>query len=158
MPAETHSGGCQCGAIRYRISGPLGHAAFCHCRMCQKAFGSFGAPLVSVPAERITWTRGTPATFRSSSIVARGFCASCGTPLFMREDGHPDYDLAIGTLDEPSAAPPSEQVGIEGKVAWFETLANLPACRTEDKGTPEYMARLASFQHPDRDTDKWPPK
>jgi hypothetical protein len=35
----TITGGCQCGAVRYRIEGDLGRASICHCRMCQKAFG-----------------------------------------------------------------------------------------------------------------------
>ncbi len=151
-----HTGGCQCGAVRYRIEGALGRAAICHCRMCQKAFGSWGAPLVSATAERLTWTRGQPSTFRSSAIVARGFCRDCGTPLYMREDGHPDYDLAIGTLDDPKEAPPTEQVGLESKLPWFDLLPGLPGHRTEDERTPEDLKKLATFQHPDHDTLHWP--
>ncbi len=64
------SGGCQCGAVRFRVEGEPGRASVCHCRMCQKAFGNFGAALVSVPQARVTWTRGTPGEFRSSAIVA----------------------------------------------------------------------------------------
>ena len=33
----VHTGGCQCGAVRFRIEGALGRASICHCRMCQKA-------------------------------------------------------------------------------------------------------------------------
>ena len=46
--SETYSGGCQCGAVRFRIRGVLKDASICHCRMCQKAFGHFYAPLVGV--------------------------------------------------------------------------------------------------------------
>ena len=92
------TGGCQCGAVRYRIDVKLGDAGICHCRMCQKAFGSWGAALVSVPYAGFTWTRGQPGVFQSSSIVDRGFCVDCGTPLFMREDGDTNIELAIGTL------------------------------------------------------------
>ena len=56
------TGGCQCGAVRYAIDGPLGKAGICHCRMCQKAFGSWGAALVSVPLHIFRWSRGTPGT------------------------------------------------------------------------------------------------
>ncbi len=41
MTSQVHSGGCQCGAIRYRIAGELGYPHICHCRMCQKASGNF---------------------------------------------------------------------------------------------------------------------
>jgi hypothetical protein len=157
MTTETHSGGCQCGAVRYRITGPFGRAGICHCRMCQKAFGSWGAPLVSVPATQVEWTREAPAEFRSSAIVARGFCRRCGTPLFMREDSHPDYDIAIGTLDDPNWVRPDEQVGIESKVTWFDSMVTLPAHSTADERTPEDLVKLKTLQHPDHDTDRWPP-
>jgi hypothetical protein len=155
--AEIWSGGCQCGAVRYRISGAFGKAGICHCRMCQKAFGSWGAALVSVPAAGVVWTRGRPAEFRSSAIVARGFCAGCGTPLFMREDGDPNYEIAIGSLDNPNAiSPMTEQAGVESKLVWFDAMSNLPRQKTSDYRTLEDLAKLRSLQHPDRDTDHWP--
>lgn len=156
MIVKSTSGGCQCGAVRYRIDGPLGNAGICHCRMCQKAFGSWGAPLVSVQAASLTWTRGEPGIFRSSSIVSRGFCSDCGTPLFMREDGDPRIEIAIGSLDDPNAAAPTGQVGVESKLTWFDGLAGLPAHRTQDERTSEDLKKLASFQHPDHDTVVWP--
>jgi hypothetical protein len=33
------SGGCQCGAIRYRLTATPERVHLCHCRMCQKAVG-----------------------------------------------------------------------------------------------------------------------
>ncbi|TIS81232.1 MAG: GFA family protein, partial [Mesorhizobium sp.] len=77
----VYTGGCQCGAVRFRVEGALGDASVCHCRMCQKASGNFYLPLVSVRGARLDWTRGGPKRFRSSSAAWRGFCAECGTPL-----------------------------------------------------------------------------
>ena len=153
---DPHSGGCQCGGVRYRIEGPLGPAGFCHCRMCQKAFGSLGAPLVSVPHERFRWTRGEPGVFLSSPIVQRGFCRDCGTPLFMLEEGHGVIEIAIGTLDDPNAAAPRHAVGIESKLTWADRLPALPAKRTDQDRTPEELAKFTSRQHPDHDTAEWP--
>ena len=153
-PAIT--GGCQCGALRYRIEGPLGPAGFCHCRMCQKAFGSLGAPLVSVPPERFRWTRGAPATFRSSPPVARGFCRDCGTPMFLHEDGYGPIEIAIGTLDDPNACAPDHVVGIESKLHWADRLPTLPAKRTDEDRSADDLKRLGSLQHPDHDTETWP--
>ena len=152
----TISGGCQCGAVRYRISGPLGHAGICHCRMCQKAFGSWGAALVSVDRGYLTWTRGQPGEFRSSAIVARGFCRDCGTPLYMKEDGDPNYEIAIGSLDDPEAAVPDHQVGVESLLSWFAGLSALPRETTAENRSREDLARLKSRQHPDCDTAEWP--
>ena len=51
--APLYSGGCQCGAVRFRVEGALGDASVCHCRMCQKANGSFYMPLVSVKQAKL---------------------------------------------------------------------------------------------------------
>lgn len=154
---EALSGGCQCGAVRYVIRGELEKAGICHCRMCQKAFGNFGAALVSVAAAHVEWTRGPAAVFRSSAIVERGFCSACGTPLFMREDGDAHYEIAIGSLDDPNAiGAMTEQSGIESKVAWFDAMATLPTQRTSDYRTADDLLRLKSLQHPDHDTEHWP--
>jgi hypothetical protein len=150
-PGPFH-GGCQCGAVRFLIAGPLGKAGICHCRMCQKAFGNFGAAVVSVAAADISWTRGRPSEFRSSAIVARGFCSACGTPLYMREDGDPSYEIAIGALDDPNAiGPVTEQSGVESKVRWFDGLVSLPFQSTADYRAPEDLEHLRSLQHPDHD-------
>jgi hypothetical protein len=150
------TGGCQCGAVRYFINGKLGDASICHCRMCQKAFGAWGAALVSVPFENFVWTRGTPGRFRSSSLVDRGFCAACGTPLFMREDGDSNIELAIGTLDHPNDIPPlSRQSAVESRLGWFSTMHSLPEEHMEDYRTAQDMEKLKSRQHPDHDTNDW---
>lgn len=150
------TGGCQCGAVRYRITGGLGHAGICHCRMCQKASGNFGLALVSVAIRDFEWTRGKPAEYRSSAIVARGFCRDCGTPLYMHEQGDGNYEMSIGSLDNPELAPPTTQVGLESKLTWFDRLPTLPGRTTEEDRTPEDLVRLRSLQHPDHDTAHWP--
>jgi hypothetical protein len=144
------TGGCQCGQIRYSFSPPAGTATICHCRMCQKAFGNFGAALLNVPLTQFEWTHGTPGIFNSSAIVDRGFCANCGTPLYMHEHGDTNIELAIGTLDKPNDVPPfTLQSGIESKLSWFNTLAALPSERSHDSRTPEDVAKLRSLQQPD---------
>jgi hypothetical protein len=161
MNAEKFSmvtGGCQCGAIRYRFSGEPGSASICHCRMCQKAFGSWGAPLVSLNERQLAWTRGKPSEFRSSPDVARGFCQRCGTPLYMKDDGDPNYEIAIGSLDDPNLAPPTKQVGVESELKWFRALHTLPRQETKDYNTPAQLAKYRSRQHPDHDTSLWPPR
>ena len=151
--AKILSGGCQCGSVRYRFEGgEPGHAVLCHCRMCQKAGGNWGLALIALDTDKLVWTKGRPREFRSSPIVSRGFCERCGTPLYMREDGDPQYEMTIGSLDDPNAAPPSEAIGAESKLHWFDTMAKLPRRRTDEDRTPEELARLSSLQHPDHDT------
>lgn len=39
-PAQTYTGGCLCGAVRYQISGTPVVVARCHCEECQKVSGA----------------------------------------------------------------------------------------------------------------------
>lgn len=152
-------GGCQCGALRYSFNGPLGTTDVCHCRMCQKAFGSFGAVLLRVPLAQFAWARGIPSIFKSSEHVDRGFCQKCGTPMYMYEDGDEFIDVAVGTLDNPNLVGKLEsQIGIESRLHWFDTMHKLPEQLTSETRQPEEMTKLKSFQHPDHDTEIWPPK
>lgn len=145
------SGGCQCGAVRFRVDGEpngqgVGRASICHCRMCQKAFaGPFGA-LVTVNVADLIWTRGAPAHFQSSDRVKRGFCAACGTPLtFEWSEGK--IDLAVFAFDDPSAVAPTIQLARESRAPWIDHVADLPV--RPSTGPP---SEITSRQHPDRDT------
>jgi hypothetical protein len=156
-PHSNHSGGCQCGAVRFHVEGNLGEPSICHCRMCQKAFGGFFAPLVSTLGAKLTWTRGAPSYFQSSNFVKRGFCAKCGTPLsYEAPDG---IALAIGAFDHPDMLAPKVQFGVEGKLPYVDHLHTLANRHTmDDIEAAPFLDKLVSYQHPDLDTDTWPPK
>lgn len=157
MTDTFHSGGCQCGAVRFKVEGKLGEPSICHCRMCQKAFGGFFAPLVSTLGATLSWTRGAPSYFQSSNFVKRGFCSKCGTPLsYEAPDG---VALAIGAFDHPETLAPAVQFGIEGKLPYVDALHTLANRHTmDDIEAAPFLDRIVSYQHPDHDTDTWPPK
>ena len=157
MTTPVQTGGCQCGAVRFRAEGELGEPSVCHCRMCQKAFGGFYAPLVSTKGATLTWTRGKPAYFASSNFVNRGFCEKCGTPLtYEAPDG---IALAIGAFDHPETLAPRVQFGIEGKLPYADAIPLLPARHTlEDIIAAPFLDQLVNYQHPDHDTDAWSPR
>ncbi|MGV3491482.1 MAG: GFA family protein [Devosia sp.] len=160
MPQSSgpYTGGCQCGAVRFSAA-RLGGAAVCHCRMCQKAFGSFFAALVT--GYDVAWTRGQPGWFQSSDVVRRGFCAQCGTPLAY-DTGSADggIELAIGALDNPEWAPPSRHLNPHDMLSFSLHLAELPVQPATTRPFVEQRkgAQVVSHQHPDHDTEIWPPK
>lgn len=148
------TGGCQCGAVRYSAT-ELGRASICHCRMCQKAFGSFYGPLVT--AIGLEWTRGKPEVYTSSNKAKRGFCSKCGTPLTYDWGGNPE--VSIGSLDNPELAAPVVQVNPADKLSFTDALSSLPTRKGAiDSDTAVFMASITSFQHPDHDTETWPLK
>ncbi len=123
--------------------------------MCQKAFGGFFGPMVT--GHEVTWTRGVPTWFQSSNKVRRGFCAQCGTPLAY-DFGGAAIELAIGAFDNPELAPPAIQVNLADKLSFFDGLAALPVRRPGDSpGADTFKTGIVSHQHPDHDTDVWPP-
>ena len=154
MDETYRTGGCQCGAVRFRIHGELGRASICHCRMCQKAFGGFFGPLITAPKDGIAWTRGEPKYFQSSVNIDRGFCETCGTPLTYRYPG--GIDLAIGAFDNREDLAPAIQVNHAARIPWVETIFDQPV-REEGPSTAK-QEQIISFQHPDHDTENWPEK
>jgi hypothetical protein len=155
--AEVFTGGCQCGAVRFRVEGPVKHASICNCRMCQKALGNFIAPFASF-AKPIEWTRGRPSEFQSSQVVHRGFCSNCGTPLSYRWGDH-QPSLTIGAFDNPNAILPTIEFARDNRHPVF---AHYDALVPEEQGATDeerdILAILKSFQHPDRDTETWQPE
>ncbi len=152
----TYTGGCQCGAVRFRVEGTLGDPSVCHCRMCQKASGSFYLPLVTVRHARLDWTRGGPKYFQSSNFATRGFCAACGTPLtYEAPDG---VALAIGAFDNPAEIRPLIAWGVEAKLPFVDDIPGLPEKITTQDEEAAFLADLVSYQHPDHDTEQWPPE
>jgi hypothetical protein len=117
--------------------------------MCQKAFGSYFAPLAGVALGDFAWVKGRPGIFRSSEAVERGFCEACGTPLFFRYIDRDRISISLGSLDDPSSIAPARQYGVEGRLPFLANLTALPGSRTEDEIPADARARLKSRQHPD---------
>jgi hypothetical protein len=145
--AKTLTGGCQCGAVRYEWIERPAYASVCHCRMCQKATGQPFMAATGGKQEHLRWTRGAPALFKSSNVVERGFCSACGTPLTYAFESTGRISVTMNSLDDPEAVRPTKQYGIESKVSWFDSIANLPAQRTDEWLKPEKAARMVNRQH-----------
>lgn len=155
---QSLTGGCQCGAVRYRFVPEAGSAHVCHCRMCQKAVGGFYAPWVGAGSESFAITRGTISWFASSDEAKRGFCAACGTPLCFAHVDDKWLSVTIGSLDDPEACPPVDQHGVESRLSFANGIGGLPDRPPTEVKEPETAAviRASNRQHPDHDTQVWP--
>ena len=145
------TGGCQCGAVRYRLEGePIG-SNICHCRMCQKAGGSPFMAFAGAATKDLLWTRGRPKTFASSDFAERGFCPECGTPLTYRAPGYDRISVTIGSLDHPDEAAPNSSVLPRVEMCTGSIpIRHLPG-RDYAAGMGETF-HITSHQHPDHDT------
>ena len=146
------TGGCQCGAVRYRLEAEPTGANICHCRMCQKAGGAPFMAFGGVRVGQLIWTRGAPKMFASSSIAERGFCAECGTPLTYEGLGTGRVSVTLGSLDDPNAVEPEAQLGVESRLAWLAHGLAAPEMRTEQWLAKAKITAVDNRQHPDRET------
>ena len=152
---QAYTGGCQCGAVRFRV-GSLGRASVCHCRMCQKATGGIAGIFVS--ADDLVITRGALKHFRSSNKVRRGFCADCGAPLTFEIDNG-GTDMSIAAFDRAAEIAPVIQMARDTRLPWTDALPGLPERTPEEIAhVAKHYAGIISYQHPDHDTDHWPPQ
>ena len=98
-------GGCLCGHVRYEVRPDSLEGYYCHCRMCQLAFGNTRAAFLNVPRAAVRWVT-PPQQYASSKFALRGFCANCGTPLSFEYLGSKRIDMSVGSLDEPQRVRP----------------------------------------------------
>lgn len=145
------TGGCQCGAVRFAIYARPVRIGVCHCRMCQKAVGGAFISLADLRHEDFAWTRGKPATFRSSSIADRDFCAACGTPLSYRAIGGEFIELTTGSFDRPDLVVPAYATGTESQLSWAGSIGGMPGRTTAEAAGTGGHRHIVSYQHPDYD-------
>jgi hypothetical protein len=100
--AVRANGGCECGAVRYRVRGPLRDVVSCHCGQCRRTHGHFAAytatrddHLEMVETRGLKW-------FDTSTRARRGFCGECGGRLFWKSHDRDSTNIAAGTLDAPT--------------------------------------------------------
>ena len=121
-------GGCLCGAVRYRITGPVGDAVHCHCTMCRRSSGAVAVTWITVPPERFAFTRGEPAAYRSSAKGTRRFCGGCGAQLtFVTAERPEDVDVTVGSLDHPENHPAGRNIWTSAALPWLRLDAHLPS-------------------------------
>ena len=104
--SEVLQGGCQCGAIRYELSGGPLQLYVCHCRECRKQSASaFGISFI-VPLTALRVTQGEPKLWSRPTETGHtldcAFCPECGSRLWHRRRGSADIlSIKGGSLDEP---------------------------------------------------------
>jgi hypothetical protein len=128
---SKRTGGCLCGTVRYELSGAAQMELSCHCRDCQYAAGGGPAHTTIMRAEDVRVTQGKANEYWTVSAkgrrVARLFCQRCGTPLFARNEKHPQYlAVKVGSLDDPSVFRPQANIWTKSAQPWHHLDAAIP--------------------------------
>lgn len=130
MADDALVGGCLCGAIRYRLSGPILFVSQCCCKDCQKATGTGHTTILGIDRSHLDLD-GEPASYTNSGDtggeVTRHFCGICAGRLFT-SGSLPGSVVMVqaGSLDDPSAVTPQSVIYHKDAVAWDRFDPALP--------------------------------
>lgn len=124
----SHQGGCQCGTVRYEVSGEPQHAVLCHCSDCRKSAGAPAVAWAAFAEEDFRLTQGEATTFNSSGASMRSFCPKCGTGVYFRNAEHLPgiVDIQLATLDDPDAIPVQCHIQTAERIGWMAEAHGLP--------------------------------
>ena len=115
-----HKGSCLCGAVRFEVEGDLAPPDACHCSICRKASGHFFVS-TDVPRDRVTIEGADNVTWHESSDKARrGFCATCGSPLFFDPPARDWIAIAMGAFDPPTGTHISKHIFVADKSDYYD--------------------------------------
>ena len=135
------TGGCLCGAVRYRADADPVRAVNCHCGMCRRASGAAFLTFVHFPRHGFVWTAAEPARYRSSPEAERGFCPHCGSTLTMHESVLEDrVQVCLGSLERPGDVRPDDHVWTDSQLPWLRIEDDLPRFARNSSAVPSRAA------------------
>lgn len=116
-------GHCLCGACSFSLRGPHNWVAHCHCESCRRATASPMTTFIGHPDGSWAWTGQIPARYESSPGQTRGFCATCGSPMFYVSDRFPgETHFYAALLKDPSGLVPSVTYHGDEALLWAPPL------------------------------------
>jgi hypothetical protein len=148
--ADQHlpvTGGCLCGAVRFECTEPPVEGYYCHCTICQRAYGGLFSATVRVPGSGFRFTKGEPKYYGATNLAKRAFCADCGSAMPFFYKGSRNVWIKIGSLDHPEDWPMTKDASW-GQSAHFHTDTKIPWETISDglplptETLPEHVLRL----------------
>ncbi|KAI0168939.1 Mss4-like protein [Hypoxylon sp. FL1284] len=149
-------GSCLCGTVHVESRMLPEAITACHCVECRKASSNPFLTFGLFHNDYVQWAVATPSGGRRqlhgdladgirltyySDVAVRGWCARCGTPLFMKYHCRPDgTSITLGMVDDQHTVgtmpPLKEHIFLAEKAAWW----NMPP--------HDGAARHAGFNEP----------
>jgi len=131
MNDRIRTGGCLCGAVTYRVTGPMRPVIACHCTQCRKSSGHHVA--ASSAARGDVAVAGEVTWYRSSPGARRGFCGICGSNLFWDGAGA-NLSIFAGTLDGATGLRLAGHIFCADKGDYYDPGDGLPRAEAADPG------------------------
>ena len=115
-----------CGSVTWEITTEPFQAFNCHCKMCRKAHGSAFGTYWFLRADQFRWTSDTDTVigYRSSQIVSRSFCGTCGS-VVPYADYSKDTIVALGGCHDQGKKSDCN-IFVAHNAPWHEITGELP--------------------------------
>jgi hypothetical protein len=120
-------GGCECGAVRYRVADAFEYSLNCHCSRCRAGTGSAFKAFGGIPRERLEVVEGNDRLLVWGDDDGNHTrCGVCGSLLYsvVRDGGW--VHVAFGSLADEPGIRPQAHIHVASKAPWFEITDDLP--------------------------------
>lgn len=146
-PPLPLSGGCQCGAVRYSITGRPLTLYCCHCSECQRQSSSaFGMSLrirrADVEIDEETMVFRTRDKGKPTEAQCR-FCPQCGVRIMHHRAESDTITIKAGTLDDCSWLRPVGHIWTASAQPWMPIADDL---LNYERQPENYDALIAAWQ------------
>lgn len=115
------TGGCGCGAVRFRLTqAPLG-AAYCHCTRCQRRTGTAASVSARVAPGSVEVTAGEELlrAWEPPGGAVKVFCSACGSALWSADaETREVRGVRMGAFDEDPGVRPSSRQYVADAAPW----------------------------------------
>ena len=126
------TGGCLCGAIRYRATVAPYSVVHCHCSLCRRAAGAPVVTWATFHSDEVEFTQGEPKRYESSATAWRSFCSDCGTQIVFQYNDRPEsIHLTLASFDDPESITPLHHIFESDRLSWLSIADGLPRYPTE---------------------------
>ena len=125
--AQVLKGHCLCGTCTFELVGPHNWVGHCHCESCRRAVAS---PFTTwIGHEDGAWKLGgaEAVSYVSSPGNTRGFCGTCGSPMYFKSDRFPnEMHFYAALLEDPGAVEPTIHFHADEMLRWVHPSDGLP--------------------------------
>ena len=122
---EDFTGGCLCGAVRYRCAGEPVSMGLCQCERCQRQSGSAFLIATVFASEAVRFEAGELRTYAAYDADGAGlyrhFCPTCGSAVMITLDRYPGIrSMMGGTLDDKTRLKPRFSLWCASAQPWLQ--------------------------------------
>ena len=124
---RTLSGGCYCGAVRYKVADAFTYALNCHCSQCRRVTGSAFKPFAGISADKLKVTKGkNHLLIFGEDANHDAHCKLCGSLLYSLVRDGAFVHVTLGTLADEPTIRPAAHIFVGSKAPWFTISDKLP--------------------------------